>query len=628
MQGIKDCTSGQSIMLRSSIKVVAILILSICSAVSVRAATYYVSLSGNDNWPGTSPDSAWRHIAHAGSLVVAGDSALIDTGTYVDEHVTVINSGNSASIIVFEGYNGKPVLDGIDRTGTGIDIVSKNYIVLKDLRIVNYRRGINFHYAEHGVAENLIVDGMGEDDGNCIALRGARFCEARNCTLTDGTHMNFYLWSAKNCLIENCILNSIDTAHGAVDYHIYMEESDSNTIRNCIARNFHPHIDIHAGHAIALKFDCDHNLIIGCKAYDVGEFFVAAHYSHHNEFRECIGFDEGGYHSLHWNFGLVARDGAYDNKFINCRMFGATNGILIVRTSESPETTMTVNNTFENCIICSYEYGHPFAWNEAYTIQIHNAKYNTIKNCVIGGSHYLMILGSPTVDEGNVIKNTIIVDHPHYFYGQSPSFTFSYCDFWNVGFTPPSGTGNINTDPLFANHDTTTPGDYHLMSEYGRWNGSAWVNDDTTSPCIDAGDPADDYSNEPEPNGDRINMGAYGNTEQASKSPEPGIAETNENLSGVCALYQNIPNPFSQMTTIKFQIPEGVDSKQKSVVSIKIYDANGRLVRQWDYPTIRLSKRISWGGRDDKGRMLPSGAYFCRLEAGDFRDIKKLLILR
>ncbi len=38
------------------------------------------------------------------------------------------------------------------------------------------------------------------------------------------------------------------------------------------------------------------------------------------------------------------------------------------------------------------------------------------------------------------------------------------------------------------------------------------------SPCIDTGDPASDYSNEPEPNGGRINIGAYGGTAEATTS--------------------------------------------------------------------------------------------------------------
>ena len=89
------------------------------------------------------------------------------------------------------------------------------------------------------------------------------------------------------------------------------------------------------------------------------------------------------------------------------------------------------------------------------------------------------------------------------------------------------GNGNINIDPLFADPDK---GDYHLKSQAGRWNpsnigrrrttlGTGWVIDDVTSPCIDAGDPNSFIAFEPQPNGDRINMGAYGGTIKASQSP-------------------------------------------------------------------------------------------------------------
>jgi len=77
--------------------------------------------------------------------------------------------------------------------------------------------------------------------------------------------------------------------------------------------------------------------------------------------------------------------------------------------------------------------------------------------------------------------------------------------------------GNIDTDPLFADPNN---GDYHLKSEAGRWNPTKqrWVYDEVTSPCIDAGDPNSSVGLEPNPNGGRINMGAYGGTSEASKS--------------------------------------------------------------------------------------------------------------
>ena len=91
--------------------------------------------------------------------------------------------------------------------------------------------------------------------------------------------------------------------------------------------------------------------------------------------------------------------------------------------------------------------------------------------------------------------------------------------------------GNISLDPLFAD---PADGDYHLESRYGRWDpaandgAGAWVNDGATSPCIDAGDPASPCANEPQPNFGRVNMGAYGNTEQASKSRWSIVADVND----------------------------------------------------------------------------------------------------
>jgi cathepsin L len=89
------------------------------------------------------------------------------------------------------------------------------------------------------------------------------------------------------------------------------------------------------------------------------------------------------------------------------------------------------------------------------------------------------------------------------------------------------GLGNINLDPLFAD---PLMHDYHLKSASGHWNPetSEWIlddgdnfdaGDDENSPCIDAGDPALPVGMEMQCNGNRINIGADGGTEQASRSP-------------------------------------------------------------------------------------------------------------
>lgn len=87
------------------------------------------------------------------------------------------------------------------------------------------------------------------------------------------------------------------------------------------------------------------------------------------------------------------------------------------------------------------------------------------------------------------------------------------------------GTGCIAKDPCFAD---AASGDFHLKSAAGRWNGATWVKDTVTSPCIDAGETSAAYANEPTPNGNRANMGAYGNTAEASKSTSGGSTDPSD----------------------------------------------------------------------------------------------------
>ncbi|OGR41574.1 MAG: hypothetical protein A2X28_06135 [Elusimicrobia bacterium GWA2_56_46] len=90
---------------------------------------------------------------------------------------------------------------------------------------------------------------------------------------------------------------------------------------------------------------------------------------------------------------------------------------------------------------------------------------------------------------------------------------------------------SVSLDPLWVSTTTATP-DFHLKSPAGRYSNGSWVTTDTsTSSVIDRGDPTWDYSLEPTPNGGRVNMGRYGNTPEASKSPSSGsvaILETGE----------------------------------------------------------------------------------------------------
>jgi hypothetical protein len=119
-----------------------------------------------------------------------------------------------------------------------------------------------------------------------------------------------------------------------------------------------------------------------------------------------------------------------------------------------------------------------------------------------------------------------------YGLGSSASFYYNNVQEGQTGvFVDPCSTlnwdeSNIATDPNFALFEPGVEADlwdFHLISRAGRWDASIedWVQDQFTSGCIDTGNPSSDYSSEPWPHGGRINMGAFGGTNQASMIGNP-----------------------------------------------------------------------------------------------------------
>ena len=105
-----------------------------------------------------------------------------------------------------------------------------------------------------------------------------------------------------------------------------------------------------------------------------------------------------------------------------------------------------------------------------------------------------------------------------------------------------AGAHDIDVDPLFVNADAN---DFHLLSIGGYWDSESqmWRDDGITvnSPCLDAGDPATNPATEAPYNGDRVNIGAYGNTWQASRTFLWGDAtgDGRVDMQDVAAIAQN-----------------------------------------------------------------------------------------
>lgn len=79
------------------------------------------------------------------------------------------------------------------------------------------------------------------------------------------------------------------------------------------------------------------------------------------------------------------------------------------------------------------------------------------------------------------------------------------------------GTGVFQTPAIEFVDEANA--DFHEKSTAGHYSKGTFVNDSVSSPAIDKADPAASVGSEPAPNGGRANLGAYGGTNQASKSP-------------------------------------------------------------------------------------------------------------
>jgi uncharacterized protein (UPF0218 family) len=219
------------------------------------------------------------------------------------------------------------------------------------------------------------------------------------------------------------------------------------------------------------------------------------------------------------------------------------------------------------------------------------------------------IAGGLTTLEGNKIINCIIWGNStSQYYGTDATITYS-----NLEESYSNGSNNIFSNPEIV--DTT----YFLLSN--------------TSPCVDGGDPDPVFNDveDPQNPGNPLwpAMGTLTNDIGHCGGPNslwsgwniPVSVEDDESGTVVpidFTLSQNYPNPFNPNTTIKYGIPE------RSFVELKVYDILGNQV-------VKLFAEEQDAGYYETSfhaSKLSSGVYFYRLQAGDFVETKKMLLLK
>ena len=91
----------------------------------------------------------------------------------------------------------------------------------------------------------------------------------------------------------------------------------------------------------------------------------------------------------------------------------------------------------------------------------------------------------------------------------------------------------------------------------------------------------------------------------------------------VFALHQNYPNPFNPITTLRYDLPEN------SYVNVTIYDMLGREIRTLVNSTQDAGfKSVLWNATNDYGKPVSAGVYLYKIQAGEFIQTRKMVLLK
>jgi hypothetical protein len=228
---------------------------------------------------------------------------------------------------------------------------------------------------------------------------------------------------------------------------------------------------------------------------------------------------------------------------------------------------------FENCVF----------WDNPTSVSFQNCGFHQFRNSVLHASGYGQRVynmdqattpGVITADYNNyVFENGALVAEKVQSIGGNDIYA-TLTD-WQRALGKDSNT--LSHDPLFTN---SLAGDFH---------------ETPYSPLIDTGDPSSAYSNEPDPNGARINMGLYGNTAEAGLSrTNPWLLTVSVNdggsISGTQAL-RWVSGSMTNNTHLRLEYSRNGGIEWFLIASNVVHDSS---LYQWDVSMLPPGNRYLW----------------------------------
>ncbi|MBN1414976.1 MAG: right-handed parallel beta-helix repeat-containing protein [Bacteroidales bacterium] len=401
-------------------------------------------------------------------------------------------------------------------------------------------------------------------------------CEVHHVTygigLTDGSH-DFTL---NRVVAHHFAFYGFDVSPSAV------RDCYNGTFNDCVAHtgsDTEQNVD-----GFALGHGDQHDFVFNrCVTYNVYDGFDIS--SRNSTMNNCLA------HNC-WN-------GAYklwqdQIKLVNCIGYDCQVSVLELDWDETPGVVTLMNCTF---------YG-----GETYTIIVENhADALHMTNCIVAGGDNIGLVfdqmdignyqGDYNVFHNNNPDRAVVV-------GYTDEFTLDQIasGSWTTYSGQDAHSWTVNSaDLLFLN-----PAVYELHLQ-----GTGVAVDHGTN----SGAPSDDFDGNPRYTGNGVDIGAY------EIQDGTGLEEF-ENADGSLLHCCNYPNPFYSATAISFTVP------LCCMVTMKIYDITGHEVKTLVHGAMASGEySVEWDGLDDKRHPVMAGIYLCRIRAGEFNEVRKMILM-
>lgn len=607
------------------------------------AETYYVSLSGDDSWSGTSPSSAWRHISYGVGRLGPGDTLRIMPGNYGDEQVSIDFSGRADAPIVIIGED--VTMEG-KGSGNGFTIVG-DYIVVEGMRFKNYESGI-------GIA----------DPSSHITIRRCIFEDNNACgVIVWGT--SYGIWEIHDILVERCQFYdhanlqdygiSFNYATRVVarnnyffgDHHqtlsfkrkVYYGLAKDNTFEGFLytALYLGQNLDTSEEDNRSRYLVAEGNVFRPAEGHRAKRPIWVANVEHavvRDNFMEGLDEVDGG-----WGEGIALGD--YEKGYFPAnpdhvtiyrnvmRRIGGTTTNPGIRVYHECGDVRVFNNTFANCA-----YGLGFEAEED-ILFLNNIFYNSREGTVREGTgrnstyeHNLFYPAWAGMGPTDISLDPLLAGpfDPLEIGGEEPKFEPDFsrayaCRLtegspcidsgrfltWTVG----SGSGTevkVQDAGFFTDGFGMTEGD---LVRVGDEEPALVVGVDYHNNTITL-DRAISWED-----GEGVSMAYFG------PAPDIGAYEhrptsVEEDLKILEPKVLIFPNPSSGRVSVECSVPG------RARVRMVIYDVLGRKVKELEF-VASPGYRTSWDGKDQDGRRLPSGIYICRFEVDGVKFVRKLV---